>query len=143
MDERNIYTPPGGPPQGPQPSREIYGIMGQEAIFRMCGDFYRLLKASEIGPMFPEDPAEASRKLAMFLCSALGGPPLYQQAYGPPRMRARHIPFVIGEKERRIWLACFFEVLERADSDYGFPSAELPVFRQYLEGFSAWMVNQA
>jgi hemoglobin len=117
--------------------------MGQEAIFRMCVDFYVLLKASEIGPMFPEDAVQASRKLAMFLCSAFGGPPLYQQAFGPPRMRARHLPFVIGEKERRIWLDCFNRILEHAERDYGFPGAEIPVFQQYLEGFSAWMVNQA
>ena len=42
--ERVIYTPPGGPPQGPGPSSEIYGIMGEANIFRMMSDFYKELE---------------------------------------------------------------------------------------------------
>lgn len=140
-DPDSIYVPPSGPPQGPLPSREIYAAMGEEAIFRMARDFYAELEASPIRSKFPEDMAEASRKLAMFLVPAFGGPPLYQQAYGPPRMRARHIPFVIGPADRDIWLGCFFKVLDQADLKYGFPEKYIPDFRLYLEGFSAWMQN--
>ena len=39
-----IHVPPGGPPQGPGPSRELYGRMGEDAIFRMCRDFYARLE---------------------------------------------------------------------------------------------------
>ena len=38
--ERIIYTPPGGPPQGEGPSREIYGLMGEDNIYKMLSDFY-------------------------------------------------------------------------------------------------------
>ena len=31
--QRDIYVPPGGPPQTPSPSREIYQQMGEENIF--------------------------------------------------------------------------------------------------------------
>jgi hypothetical protein len=34
--ERIIYTPPGGPPQGPGPNRDIYKIMGEANIFLMA-----------------------------------------------------------------------------------------------------------
>ena len=46
--ERVIYTPPGGPPQGPGPNSAIYGIMGEANIFRMMLDFYKELEKSEI-----------------------------------------------------------------------------------------------
>ncbi|GIV77516.1 hypothetical protein FKZ61_019535 [Litorilinea aerophila] len=139
--EREIYVPPMQPGQIPAPSREIYGLMGEENIFAMLEDFYRELEQSSIRAMFPEDMVAASRKSAAFFVGLLGGPPLYHQRYGPPRMRARHMPFVIDEAARQEWLACFDRVLARAVEKYNFPPQHLPGFRAFLEGFSAWMVN--
>lgn len=141
--ERIIYTPPGGPPQGPGPDRAIYGIMGEANIFRMMADFYRELEKSEIRHLFPPDMEAASRKSAAFFVSVLGGPPLYMKMYGQPRMRARHLPFEIDEHARQVWLACFEKTLEGADVKYGFPMEHLQSFKDFLEGFSAWMVNKA
>jgi hemoglobin len=141
--ERTIYTPPGGPPQGPGPNRAIYGIMGEENIFRMMSDFYMELERSEIRHLFPADMHEASRKSALFFITLLGGPPLYAEKYGSPRMRARHIPFVIDEAARQVWLRCFDRVLEGADVKYNFPPQYLDGFRDFLRSFSAWMVNTA
>jgi hemoglobin len=138
---REIHTPPEGPPQGPRPSPEIYAAMGEPNIFAMARDFYAELGKSPIRSKFPEDLEEASKKLAMFLVPSFGGPPLYQAAYGPPRMRARHLPFVIGPRDREIWLACFMKVLEGAPERYAFPAEHLGDFKKFLEGFSAWMVN--
>jgi hemoglobin len=136
-----VYTPPEGPPQE-APSREIFARMGQENIFRMCADFYAALEKSEIRPLFPADMAQASQKLAAFLTGLLGGPPLYHERHGPPRMRARHLPFAIDEKARGIWLECFREILKNAPARYGFPAEHLPGFIRFLESFSAWMVNR-
>ncbi len=137
------HTPSGGPPQTP-PSPEIFARMGQENIFRMCADFYAALERSEIRPMFPtEDMRAASEKLGAFLTGLLGGPPLYHERHGPPRMRARHLPFAIDEKARRVWLDCFLKILDDAPARYAFPPEHLPGFRRFLEEFSAWMVNKA
>jgi hemoglobin len=141
--ERLIYTPPGGPPQGPGPSPEIYAIMGEANIFRMISDFYKELEKSEVRELFPPDMEEASRKSAAFFVTILGGPPLYIQKYGSPRMRARHLPFEIDERARQIWLECFEKTLEGADVKYGFPPQHLDGFRNFLKGFSAWMVNKS
>ena len=141
--QRLIYTPPTGPPQGPGPSNEIYGIMGETNIFRMMSDFYKELEGSEIRHLFPPDMEEASRKSALFFITLLGGPPLYFQQYGPPRMRARHLPFEIDEGARQVWLACFDKVLHGADVKYDFPAQHLQGFKEFLKGFSAWMVNKA
>jgi hemoglobin len=140
---RNIYTPPGGPPQGPGPNPEIYRIMGEANIFQMMSDFYKELERSTIRHLFPSDMEEASKKSAAFFVTILGGPPLYFQQFGPPRMRARHLPFEIDEPARQVWLECFDRVLEGADVKYHFPPQHLSGFKEFLKGFSAWMVNKA
>lgn len=137
------YTPAGGPPQGQGPSPEIYGVMGEENIFRMLEDFYRELEQSSVRHLFPEDMVEASKRSACFFVGLLGGPPLYHTRYGPPRMRARHMPFAIDEQARQVWLQCFEKVLEDAEEKYNFPPNHLPGFRNFLYEFSAWMVNKA
>src|SRR5215831_13137624 len=143
MIERTIYTPPGGPPQGPGPNPEIYRLMGEVNIFRMMSDFYKELEKSEIRHLFPPDMEEASRKSALFFVTLLGGPPLYLQKFGPPRMRARHLPFEIDESARQVWLACFDRILESADVKYQFPMEHMQSFKDFLVRFSTWMVNKA
>jgi len=139
---RQIYVPLSGPSQVPPPSREIYAHMGQDNIFKMLADFYQALEQSAIRDMFSADMAAASEKSAAFFVGLLGGPPLYQQRYGSPMMRARHLPFPIDEAARQVWLACFDQVLDQAVEKYQFPSQHLAGFRAFLHGFSAWMVNK-
>jgi hemoglobin len=141
--ERSIYTPPGGPPQGPGPNPAIYKTMGEANIFRMMSDLYKEIEKSNIRHLFPADMEEASRKSALFFVTILGGPPLYAQRFGSPRMRARHIPFEIDERARQTWLACFERTLEGADVKYNFPLEHLQGFKDFLTSFSAWMVNKA
>jgi hemoglobin len=141
--QRVIYTPPGGPPQGPGPNPEIYRIMGENNIFRMIADFYKELESSEIRYLFPSDMEESAQKSAAFFVGILGGPPLYLHKYGQPRMRARHLPFEIDDHARQIWLSCFERVLEGAAVKYQFPMQHMQGFKDFLKSFSAWMVNKA
>lgn len=139
--KRDIYVPPGGPPRVARPNPRIYALMGRENIFRMLEDFYLELGKSPIAHLFPRDLIPASRKSAAFFVGLLGGPPLYQQEYGNPMMRARHMAFVIDERARQEWLDCFYRILEDAPDRYGFPPEHMDGFRAFLDGFSAWMVN--
>lgn len=141
-----IFTPPVGPPQGPPPDPAIYQALGVEGITRMLQDFYLQLGRSPIAGLFPHGDAallEAGAKSALFFVGVCGGPPLYAQTIGPPRMRARHLPFAIDAQAREAWLACWEPVLAGAGAKYGFPVEHLPGFRRFLDGFSAWMVNRA
>ena len=138
-----MYVPPGGPPRIPPPSREIYALMGEANIFQMMEDFYLELEISSVRHMFPQDMVAASKKSAAFFVGLLGGPPLYQQQYGNPMMRARHLPFSIDEAARQEWLRCFERILAQAVEKYNFPEAHLEGFRNFLYGFSTWMVNKA
>lgn len=140
---RIIYTPPTGPPQGPGPSREIYQLMGAENIYKMLSDLYAELGKSEVRRLFPADLEAASRKSAEFFIGLLGGPPVYVEKYGSPRLRARHLPFEIDEQARKVWLECFNRILEGAEAKYAFPPQHLQSFKEFLVGFSGWMVNKA
>lgn len=140
---REVYTPAGGPPQVTPPSSEIYAAMGEENILAMLRAFYQEIAGSPIRPLFAEDLEEAARKIGLYFVGLLGGPPLYQDRYGPPMLRRRHIPFAIDEAARAEWLACFDRVLDRAARDFAFPQAHLPGFRNFLHVFSGWMVNVA
>ena len=117
--------------------------MGEEGLFGMLAELYERLEASEVRALFPADMPAASRKSAAFFVQLVGGPPLFSQNYGPPRMRQRHLPFEIDEPARAVWLRCFFETLESAEERYGFPSAHLEGFKDFLRSFSSWMVNVA
>lgn len=139
--KREFFVPPDGPPQGITPNSEIYTQMGEANIFKMLEDFYLELEKSSIRSMFPENMAEASKKSAAFFVFILGGPPLYQQKFGPPMMRKRHMPFAIDAEARLVWLECFKNVLVDADKKYGFPMQHLSSFWNFLDQFSAWMVN--
>jgi hemoglobin len=115
--------------------------MGADNIHKMISDFYAELEKSDIRSMFPENMEEAAKKSASFFIFLLGGPPLYQQMYGSPMMRQRHLPFVIDEKARLVWLNCFKDILKDAPSKYNFPAEHLAEFTLFLDKFSGWMVN--
>lgn len=82
---------------------------------------------------------EARDKLFWFLCGWLGGPQHYQERFGHPRLRMRHMPFSIGIAERDQWLAC----MDRAMAETGVD----PDLRQRLtQSFfqtADWMRNRA
>ena len=85
--------------------------LGCEPGVRLLVDrFYQLMDelpdARDIRHIHAPDLSEAREKLFLFLCGWLGGPPLYINKYGHPRLRQRHMPFIIGEKERDQWMLC-------------------------------------
>jgi len=138
---RQVYVPPIDPSQISPPSREIYGLMGEAAVFAMIEDFYGEIERSSLRPLFPADLVAASRRSGAFFVGLLGGPPLYHQRHGNPMMRARHLPFPITPRARDEWLSCFDRVLARAPARHGFPVEHLAGFRAFLRDFSLWMVN--
>lgn len=137
------FFPPIDPRTIVAPSREIYAHMGEANIYKMMLDFYRALEQSSIRPMFAKDMPAASQRSAAFFVGLLGGPPQYHERYGNPMMRARHMPFPIDQAARDVWLACFYNVLEDAPAQYNFPPEHLQGFKDFLAGFSIWMMNTA
>ena len=94
--------------------------MGGEAVVRQLVDrFYDLMdelqEARDIRILHAPDLSEAREKLFMFLSGWLGGPQLYINKFGHPRLRQRHMPFPIGIRERDQWMLC----MTRAMQDVG------------------------
>lgn len=141
--ESPIHVPPGGPPRVPAPSPEIFARMGEAGVRAMIAALYDELHRSPIAALFSPDQAQAVERSTAFFVGLLGGPTLYHQRYGPPAMRARHLPVAIDEAARQEWLACFRRVLAVAPARFGFPEEHLPGFDRFLDGFSRWMVNRA
>jgi len=103
-------------------------IGGERAVRRLVDRFYDLMdtlpEAADIRALHPADLAGSREKLFMFLSGWMGGPPLYIERHGHPRLRARHLPFPIGEAERDQWLLCMNRAIGEVVSD--------PLTRQQL-----------
>ncbi len=88
-----------------------YDLFGGEQGVRMLVDaFYDHMdldaEFSGIRALHPETLAGSRDKLYWFLSGWMGGPSLYTDQFGHPRLRARHMPFAIGDAERDAWVAC-------------------------------------
>ena len=64
-----------------------------------------------IRKLHAQNLTEAREKLFKFLSGWLGGPNLFIQEYGHPRLRQRHIKFAIGNAEVTQWLLCMEQAL--------------------------------
>lgn len=96
---------------------EAYELMGGEtAVRRLVDRFYDLMDEDPdyfgIRKLHPQDLTSSRQKLFMFLCGFMGGPSLYVEKFGEPRMRTRHLPFSIGISERDQWLSCMSRAME-------------------------------
>lgn len=86
---------------------ELFDEVGGEPVFRALVDrFYDGVALDPIlRPLYPDEDLTAARdRLAMFLMQYWGGPGTYSAQRGHPRLRIRHAPWVIGERERDAWL---------------------------------------
>jgi hemoglobin len=94
---------------------------GIEKIRALVETFYDVMdgdsKAAQIRAYHAKDLTEAREKLFMFLTGWTGGPQLYIERYGHPRLRARHMPFSIGELERDQWMYCMIEAMKKCNFD--------------------------
>jgi len=117
-------------------------IGGEPGVRALVDRFYDLM---EIEPAYAGIRAlhapsldAAREKLFLFLAGWLGGPPLYVDRYGHPRLRARHLPFAIGIRERDQWLACMRQALD----DAGVEAALAAKLMEAFFGTADWMRNR-
>ena len=103
-------------------STSLYELIGGETGVRKLVDrFYDLMDASpeaaKVRAIHPADLGNSRDKLFMFLSGWSGGPALYIQKYGHPRLRQRHMPFPIGKAEHDEWLWCMDKALKESQFD--------------------------
>ena len=92
-------------------------VGGEETFRRLVRRFYEGVADDPLlRPMYPEADLEgAEERLRMFLVQYWGGPTTYSQQRGHPRLRMRHVPFVIGQQERDAWLKHMRDALDDLD----------------------------
>jgi hemoglobin len=76
-----------------------------------------LPEAYGIRKMHATDLSGAEEKLFMFLCGWLGGPQLYVEKFGHPKLRARHMPFAIATDDAEQWMLCMREAMAEVIAD--------------------------
>jgi len=103
-------------------------IGGEQGVRALVDSFYdymdNLPEARPIREMHAADLTSAREKFSLFLCGWMGGPPLYVQKHGHPRLRMRHLPFPIDESARDQWMLCMRRALDETVED--------PAIREYL-----------
>lgn len=97
----------------------LYDLMGGETgVRRLVDRFYDLMdaapEASAIRSLHAASLKQSREKLFMFLSGWSGGPSVYIERFGHPRLRQRHFPFSIGELERDQWLWCMGQALDES-----------------------------
>ena len=92
---------------------------GEKPLIELVDRFYDLMDTrvdtTELRSLHAADLADSRHKLFMFLSGWLGGPSLYIEKFGHPRLRQRHHHFKIGELERDQWMSCFNQAMQEMD----------------------------
>lgn len=119
---------------------EVYGRIGAEGFTRLVGAFYRQVPEDDLlGPMYPTgDLRGAEQRLRDFLIGRFGGPQIYIERRGHPRLRARHSPFAISQTARDRWMS----LMERAFGEAALPGDAEQILRRFFEATSSFIINQ-
>lgn len=104
-----------------QPATAYEWVGGEAAVRALVDRFYDLMDLepayAELRALHPTTLEGSRDKLFWFLCGWLGGPQHYVERFGHPRLRARHLPFPIGIRERDQWLACMDQAMQELQLD--------------------------
>lgn len=126
-----------------QPATPFEWIGGEPKAQALVDRFYDLM---DIKPAYTELRAahgttldDARQKLFWFLCGWLGGPDHYQERFGHPRLKMRHMPFKIGIQERDQWVAC----MDQAMGETEVPADLRARLKESFLGTADWMRNQS
>lgn len=118
----------------------VFEVVGGQSFFdALVERFYARVELDPtLRPLYPDDLEPGRRALALFLGQYWGGPPVYSEEKGHPRLRMRHAPFRIDAVARDAWLRAMLAAVDEADA----PSVALEAMREYFEMASTAMINQ-
>jgi len=122
-------------------SRSVYELAGGEPTFRLLVQRFYAAVATDpvLRRVYPEeDLSGATERLTLFLIQYWGGPPTYSDQRGHPRLRMRHQPFAIGQRERDAWLGHMIAAVESLE----LAPAVRKTLLDYFETASTAMINQ-
>nr|MCW2727062.1 globin [Aeromicrobium sp.] len=114
-------------------------IGGHDTIKLIVDTFYAGVAGDEVlRPLYPEeDLGPAAHRFTMFLEQYWGGPTVYSEQRGHPRLRMRHVSFVVDDQARVHWLKHFRAGLDKAALS---PEHDAQ-FWAYVQHAAQFMVN--
>jgi hemoglobin len=120
-----------------------YELLGGDAGIRGIVDrFYDLMdsapEAATIRRLHAASLKASRDKLYLYLMGWTGGPPIYVQQRGHPRLRMRHLPFTIGARERDEWVWC----MDRSLDEHHMPEWLRADLKAKLHSLADHMRNQ-
>ena len=126
-------------PATPTPYDQIGGDAG---VRRLVDRFYDLIdssaEAATIRALHASSLKASRDKLHLYLSYWTGGPQTYIERNGHPRLRARHLPFTIGTRERDEWLWA----MDRALDEHDMPDTLRTQLRERFHSLADHMRNQ-
>ena len=97
------------------PATPYERLGGAAGIQRLVHRFYALMdelpEAYTVRRMHPEDLKSSEENLFDFLSGWFGGPSLFIEKKGHPRLRMRHSPYAVGLAQRDEWMLCMTQAL--------------------------------
>lgn len=137
-----MATPAEASADGASAATPFERLGGEGGVRALVDRFYDLMDLEPhyagLRALHPADLSGSRDKLHWFLCGWLGGPDLYVERYGHPRLRARHMPYRIGIAERDQWMACMIQALQENEVDEGLAQRLAEAFF----GTADWMRNR-
>jgi hemoglobin len=119
---------------------EVYSALGEDGFHRLIAAFYRQVPNDGVlGPLYPPDDfAGAEKRLRDFLIFRFGGPQLYIEERGHPRLRMRHAPFPVDQAARDRWMKLMNNALEEIAA----PSDVKQILLAYFDSTATAMMNR-
>lgn len=115
---------------------------GEQGVRALVDRFYDLMHLepgyARLRAIHPTELDGSRDKLFWFLCGWLGGPQHYIERFGHPMLRARHLPYPIGNVERDQWMAC----MRQAMAELPVPPALAARLAEAFQGTADWMRNR-
>lgn len=117
----------------------LYDELGEENLRTLVDRFYDLVFENEqIAHLFKTDKNEIKERQRLFLTQFFGGPALYSEKFGHPRLRARHMPHTITQDDAVAWLSCMSIALKDLPIDEALKDE---LFKRFVPT-AMFMVNQ-
>lgn len=118
-----------------------YRIGGEEKVRELANRFYDVMEtdplAAELLAMHPMPLDRIRHVFFLYLSLWMGGPDDYQQQFGHPRLRARHLPFNVTPALKEQWMYCMRKAMFSTTDDIMLANKLL----QALEQLSSHMIN--
>lgn len=124
------------------PTPSVYDAVGHDFFVDVVERFYAGVADDPVlRPMYPTDLAGAKSRLAMFLVQYWGGPAIYSERRGHPRLRMRHLPYRVDTEARDAWLRHMRSALVTTGEHRATPSVVLDEVDAYFVRAAEFLRN--